>query len=80
MSFLSLLAALVLGYYRPPAQPDWMRDFFGMCAAWLEQNFNDGQKHHGMLAWFAAVLLPAILIAAVYIALYRANAVLGALF
>jgi adenosylcobinamide-phosphate synthase len=80
MSFLSLLAALVLGYYRPPAQPDWMRDLFGMYAAWLEQNFNDGQKHHGMLAWFVAVLLPVILIAAAYIALYRTNTVLGTLF
>ena len=80
MSFLSLLAALVLGYFRPLAQPDWLHNLFSPYAAWLEQNFNDGRKQHGMLAWIVAVLLPVIIIAVAYIALYRANALLGALF
>jgi adenosylcobinamide-phosphate synthase len=80
MSFLSLLAALVLGYYRPESQPDWLRNIYRPYAAWLEQNFNDGRKQHGMLAWIIAVLLPVVIVGIAYIALDRANAVLGALF
>lgn len=80
MSFFSLLAALALGYYRPLAQLDWLRNLAGPYAAWLEHNFNDGRKQHGILAWLLAVLLPSAVVFIIYIALIRLNVMLGALF
>ena len=79
MSFVSLLVALFLGYYRPESQPDWLRNLTRPYASWLEQNFNDGRKQHGMLAWAIAALLPAIAIGAASYLLYRTNAALGIL-
>lgn len=80
MSFLSLLVALILGYYRPESQPDWLRNLVRPAAAWLEQNFNNGRKQHGMLAWAIAALVPAIAIGIASYALCRVSALLGLLF
>lgn len=80
MSFLSLLVALILGYYRPESQPDWLRNVQRPYAGWLEQNFNDGRKQHGMLAWAIGALLPAIGIGVAFYVLHHANTALGALF
>ena len=80
MSFLSLLVALILGYYRPESQPDWLRSLISPYAGWLEQNFNDGRKQHGMLAWAIAVMVPVLAVGAASYVLYRTNALLGVLF
>jgi adenosylcobinamide-phosphate synthase len=80
MNLLALLAALVVGYYRPASQPDWLGKPVGTAARWLEQNFNDERRRNGALAWLIAALLPAIAVGAAAIALTRLNPWLGALF
>jgi adenosylcobinamide-phosphate synthase len=78
MSFFSLIAALMLGYYRPMPQSDWLQEIFSPLARLLERNFNDHQLKHGIIAWLLAALLPVFVIAAAYIALSGISKLLGA--
>ena len=71
MSFLILLAALLLTYYRPlPLQfaiGHWHKRFSQL----LERSLNDGHARHGVIAWVLASLLPTLLIGAAYYALWH---------
>src|SRR5690606_19627123 len=80
MNFIALLAALVLTYYRPHRQLDLLQQIFYPYAHWLERNFNDGKKLHGVIAWIIGALIPAILIGVVYYLLLAINLLLGLLF
>ena len=77
MSFLALLAALLLAHYRQPKP--WMKP-----ARWhiamsqrLNHWLNDGRLRHGVIAWFLAVLLPVIAIAALYWESLHISPILG---
>jgi adenosylcobinamide-phosphate synthase len=66
MSFLALLTALLLAYYRQPTS--WLQP-----ASWhaalshrLEHWLNDDRFRHGVIAWVLATLLPVIFIAVIY--------------
>lgn len=70
MSFLTLLAALLLAHYRPT--PAFLRsvNWHFLVTRWLERNLNDGQVRHGVIAWVAGVLMPATLIGAICFSLH----------
>ncbi len=70
MSFLTLLAVLLLAYYRPLPAALRPAHWHAPLAAWLERHLNDGQARHGAIAWILAVLLPALLIGAACFALH----------
>src|SRR2546428_13391204 len=80
MNFLSFLGALVLSYYRPHAQADWLKQAFSPYARWLERNCNDGKNRHGVIAWVLGVLLPTLVIGITYYILLEIHAILGILF
>lgn len=80
MNFLALLAALLLTYYRPHRQLDLLQHLFHPYAHWLERNFNDGKKLHGLIAWILGALVPSLLIGAVYFSLWYINLLAGLLF
>ncbi len=66
MSFLVLIAALVLAHYRPlPPALDVLR-WHVSYARLLDRNLNDGHARHGVIAWGLGVFLPALLLGAVY--------------
>ncbi len=71
MSFLILLAALLLTYYRPLplkfAVAHWHRSYSQL----MERSLNDGHARHGVIAWVLSALLPTLAIGVVYIALWR---------
>lgn len=77
MSFLALLAALLLDYFQPlPSHfRTWPR--FSRYAHYLEQQFNAGEHRHGLLAWLLAALPLALLAALGYVFLNQLNALLG---
>ncbi len=66
MSFISILFALLLEQARPlaPGNPvhlgvrSWVR--------WVLRNFDAGKPQHGWLAWWVAVVLPAVVVFAVH--------------
>ena len=80
MNFLALLGALVLSYYRPLGQSDWLMKVFAPCARVVEHSFNGGKNHHGVIAWLLVALLPSLLIAIAYFFLLKINSLLGVLF
>ena len=80
MSFLALLSALTLSYYRPHLRPDLLQYLLTPYAAWLEQNFNGSRRQHGVVAWLLGALLPSVLVGVIYYALLLINVVLGLLF
>lgn len=66
MSFLVLIAALVLAHYRPlPSAVDVLR-WHGSYARLLDRNLNDGHARHGVIAWGLCALLPALLLGIAY--------------
>lgn len=77
MSFLALLAALLLDYFRP--LPSHFRAFplFSRYAHYLERQFNAGEHWHGLLAWLLAVVPLALLATLGYLFLNQLNALLG---
>lgn len=77
MSFLALLAALLLDYFRP--LPSHFRAFplFSRYARYLERQFNAGEHWHGLLAWLLAVVPLALLATLGYLFLNQLNALLG---
>lgn len=80
MSLLALLATLLLSYYLPHRQLDLLQHLMHPYAHWLERSFNDGKKLHGMIAWIAGALLPAVIIGVIYFVLLTVHFLLGLLF
>jgi adenosylcobinamide-phosphate synthase len=59
MTLLTLLAALLWEHLRPLRDPAPPGVLFGRYVEWLARHINAGVEKHGLLAWVAAVLLPA---------------------
>ena len=79
MSFLILLAALWLAYYRPLPSTLAVDNWHGSFSSLLERNLNDGHAPHGVNAWILSALLPTLLVAAIYYVLRHVSPALGVL-
>lgn len=77
MTFLSLLAALLLEQVRPLRPGNAIHALYARYAAALEAKFYGGRGEHGIVAWALAVLLPAVLALAVALVLYRVSPLLA---
>lgn len=79
MSFLILLGALLLTYYRPLpikfVMAHWHKDFSQL----MERNLNDGNARHGVIAWVLSVAAPTLLIGVAYYLLWHVAVPLAAL-
>ena len=80
MSVLAIIAALVIEQWRPLGERRALQGTLAAWASWLEQAFNGGERRHGMVAWFVAVLPPVILAAVLHAVLYSVHGLLGLLF
>ncbi len=69
MSFMILMAALLLAHYRPLPTVFVGARWHGRYAGWLERNLNDGHARHGVIAWALGVLIPTLLVAVAYLLL-----------
>lgn len=77
MSFLALLAALLLDYFQPLPAHFRSYPWFSRYAHYLERQFNAGEHRHGLLAWLLAVVPLALLATLGYLLLNQINALLG---
>lgn len=77
MTFLSLLAALLLEQVRPLRLGNPVYAAFERYAAWLEVKLNAGQYYHGVLAWSLAVLPIVAVTLIVYHALHAVSPILA---
>ncbi|MFA7269195.1 MAG: CobD/CbiB family protein [Sterolibacterium sp.] len=62
MTLFSIVIALILEQVRPVPQQRFVLRPLARYACFLEERFNDGQRHHGRIAWLVAVLPPVLLI------------------
>lgn len=79
MTFLSLLAALVLEQVWPLRRGNAVHAGFDRYALFLEGELNGGEHRHGVIAWMLAVLPAVAIAAAVFLALYGVNPLAGLL-
>ena len=78
MKVLALIVALLLTYYRPMIEQNWLQSVFAPYASFLDRTFNGGTRQHGTIAWCLGVLLPVTLLGLVYVlALYWIGAFAG---
>ena len=68
MAFLSVLLALLIEQLKPLGRRSAVYRLRQTLADFASRNFDAGQRHHGVAAWFIAVLLPALVTLAVYLA------------
>src|SRR5919204_337380 len=80
MSVVAIIAALVIEQWRPLGQGPAVQGTLGAWAAWLEQSFNGGERHHGVIAWLVAVLPPAALALALQYFFYALHPLVALLF
>ena len=67
MKVLALISALLLTYYRPLIEQNWLQSIFAPYANFLDRTFNGGTRQHGIVAWCMGVLLPAVFLGVSYI-------------
>lgn len=75
MSLLSLIAALLLEQLHPLSSRKYLLTWLGDYAQYFRDRFDAGERSHGRIAWLLAVLLPLLLIWAVYCILLSRHAV-----
>lgn len=66
MTFLALIAVLLLEYFRPLDVRNPAALLFTRYANHLERHFNAGESVHGKVAWLLGALLPAIAVGVIY--------------
>ncbi|MBL8502060.1 MAG: CobD/CbiB family protein [Rhodocyclaceae bacterium] len=77
MTVIALIVVLLLEQVRPLAERQAVAVPLGRYARFFEGHFNDGQAHHGTIAWCLAVLPATLACAAAYFALASLNPLLG---
>lgn len=77
MSFLALLAALLLDYFKPLSSHCRAYFWYSRYVRYLERQFNAGTQWQGLLAWLLAVVPPALLAAWAYHFLSQHNVLLA---
>ena len=80
MSVVAIIAALVIEQWRPLGQRPAVQGTLGAWAGWLEQSFNGGERHHGVVAWLVAVLPLVALSLALHYLLYALHPLLALVF
>ena len=66
MSLLSLIAALLLEQVHPLATRKYLFTWMNSYVEFFQHHLNAGEHKHGKIAWFAAMLLPLLLVSALY--------------
>jgi adenosylcobinamide-phosphate synthase len=77
MTFISLVAALLLEQWRPLRSGNRLYGVFARYVNTIAQNFNAGQYRHGVISWLLAVVPVALATLIVYWLLHRVSGVLA---
>jgi adenosylcobinamide-phosphate synthase len=68
MSFLAVLLALLLEQLKPLPRDNSVHDTLVRWVGWTGRNFDAGSPHHTWVVWCICVLLPTLVVGAVYLA------------
>jgi len=77
MTFISLVAALLLEQWRPLRSGNRLYGVFARYVDTIAQNFNAGQYRHGVISWLLAVVPVVLAALVVYWLLHRVSGVLA---
>lgn len=80
MSLAAVLLALVLEQLKPLSRDSRVHDALVAWVGWSGRNFDAGRRHHAVLVWIVAVVLPSLAVLAVFLALASVHRGLGLLF
>ena len=69
MNFFAVLFALLIEQLKPLPQGNIVHDALTGWMRWTGRNFDAGRDHHAWVVWCVTVLLPALLVFAVYVAI-----------
>ena len=73
MNFFAVLFALLIEQLKPLPQGNIVHDALTGWMRWTGRNFDAGRDHHAWVVWCVTVLLPALLVFAVYAAIAQAS-------
>jgi len=79
MNFFAVLFALLIEQLKPLPRSNVVHDTLTGWMRWTGRNFDAGREHHAWVVWGVTVLLPAVLVFAIYVAIARASLVAGLL-
>ncbi|GIX28072.1 MAG: cobalamin biosynthesis protein CobD [Burkholderiales bacterium] len=77
VTLASLLAALLLDYWRPLDRDHPLASLFTRYADFLERQFNGGERHQAVVAWALAVLPVLVAVGVVYLLLAQLSGLLA---
>jgi adenosylcobinamide-phosphate synthase len=69
MSFFAVLFALLIEQLKPLPRDNWVHHTLVSWVGWTSRNFDAGRSHHQAVVWGVAVLLPSVVVGAVYAAI-----------
>lgn len=73
MSLLSLIAALLLEQIHPLSSRKYLFTWLSGYVEFFQRNFNAGQEKQGRIAWLLAMLVPLVIVGALYYILLNAH-------
>jgi adenosylcobinamide-phosphate synthase len=77
MNFFAVLFALLIEQLKPLPRSNVVHDTLTGWMRWTGRNFDAGREHHAWVVWGVTVLLPAVLVFAIYAAIARVSLVAG---
>jgi adenosylcobinamide-phosphate synthase len=77
MSFFAVLFALLIEQLKPLPRGNVIHDTLTAWMRWTGRNFDAGRDHHAWVVWGITAIVPAMLAAALYIALNHVTLLLG---
>ena len=80
MSFVAVLFALLIEQLKPLPRDNRVHDTVVDWVRWTGRNFDAGRPHHTWVVWCVSVLLPPLVVAAVYVLLDTYSVVLALVF
>lgn len=80
MSFFAVLLALLIEQLKPLPRDNWVHETLVSWVGWTSRNFDAGKPHHTWVVWGVAVLLPAAVVAAVYLTVAHFSLILALCF
>jgi adenosylcobinamide-phosphate synthase len=80
MSFFAVLFALVIEQLKPLPRDNWVHHALVSWVSWTGRNFDAGREHHAWVVWCVSVLVPGLVISALYLALNHYSVVLALVF
>jgi adenosylcobinamide-phosphate synthase len=80
MSFFAVLLALLIEQLKPLPRDNWVHQTLASWVRWTGRNFDAGERHHTRVVWAVSVLVPAAVVALVYLGLRHYSAALALAF